>query len=138
MPSHWLLKTEPDTYSFDQLLKDRTTSWNGVRNFQARNYLRQAADGDLAVIYHSGDERSAVGVARVVRKAYPDPDPNKAGDWVQIDLEAVEKFVRPVALQEIKRTPALSKMLLIRQSRLSCMPLSPGEFSTLVRMGRKS
>lgn len=135
MASRWLLKTEPHTYGFDRLLKEGKTNWDGVRNFQARNYLRQVSRGDLVIIYHSGDEKSAVGVAQVIREAYPDPDPEKAGDWVQIDLKPVEKFVRAVTLQEIKRTPALSGLPLIRQSQLSCMPVSVEAFEILARMG---
>src|SRR4051812_22721886 len=111
--SFWLLKTEPSTYSFSQLLKEGKTSWNGVRNFQARNNLRLVKRGDIALIYHSGDDKSVVGVARVVREAYPDPDPRKKGDWVQVDLEAIEKLERPVPLTEIKRTQALKDLPLV-------------------------
>lgn len=132
---HWLLKTEPATYSFDQLLADGETNWNGVRNFQARNYLRQASPGDPVIIYHSGDEKRGVGSARVVRGAYADPDPLKPGDWVQIDIRAIRKFARPVTLQEIRQSPKLSNLPLIRQPRLSCMPITEREFTLLIRMG---
>src|SRR5277367_3917557 len=101
-PSYWLLKTEPGTYSFSQLLKDGKTNWNGVRNFQARNNLKAIKKGDIVLIYHSGDDKSVVGIAKVVREAYPDPDPSKKGDWVQVDLEPVEKLGKPVALAELK------------------------------------
>ena len=135
---HWLFKTEPETYSFTQLLKDKKTNWDHVRNFQARNFLRQAAKGDLALIYHSGDEKAVVGVAEVVREAYPDPDPEKPGDWVQIDLKPVEPLAHPVSLKEIKSTSALANLPLIKQSRLSCMPISAAHYETLLKLGRRN
>src|SRR5437588_13060520 len=101
-PSYWLLKSEPSTYSFDHLIRDGKTNWNGVRNFQARNHLARISKGDIALIYHSGDDKAVVGVARVVREGYPDPDPKKPGDWVQIDLEPVRPLTQPVTLAEIK------------------------------------
>jgi predicted RNA-binding protein with PUA-like domain len=134
---YWLLKTEPETYSFAQLLKDKKTNWDHVRNFQARNFLRQVAKGDLALIYHSGDEKAVIGVAEVVREAYPDPDPETPGDWVQIDLKPVEPLAAPVSLKEIKSTASLSGMPLIKQSRLSCMPITHAHYETLLKLGRK-
>lgn len=134
--NHWLFKTEPETYSFAQLLKDGKTNWNGVRNFQARNFLMKAQAGDQALIYHSGDDKCVVGIAKVVKAAYPDPDPKKPGEWVQIDLAPVEKLSRPISLKEIKTTPALSDLPLIKQSRLSCMPIPAKSFEALVKMGR--
>lgn len=134
----WLFKTEPETYSFAQLLKDKKTNWDHVRNFQARNFLRQAAKGDLALIYHSGDEKAVVGVAEVVREAYPDPDPEKPGDWVQIDLKVVEPLPHPVSLKEIKSTTALANLPLIKQSRLSCMPITATHYETLLKLGRRN
>jgi predicted RNA-binding protein with PUA-like domain len=136
-PSHWLFKSEPQTYSFSQLLKDKKTNWNGVRNFQARNFLKEAQVGDLALIYHSGDERAVVGIAKVVRAAYPDPDPEKKGDWVQLDLAPVERLERPVSLAEIKSEPGLADLLLIKQSRLSCMPVTAKHFQLILRLGSK-
>ncbi len=133
---HWLFKSEPGTYSFDQLLKDQKTNWNGVRNFQARNHLRNAAPGDLALIYHSGDERAAVGIAKVIKGAYPDIDPKKPGEWVQIDLAPVEALPCPVTLAAMKSTPALKDLQLIKQSRLSCMPVTEAEFKKIVEMGK--
>lgn len=132
--SHWLLKTEPETFSFDQLIKDQKTHWNGVRNFQARNFLKQASLGDWVLIYHSGDERAAVGLAQVVREAYPDLDPDKPGEWVQIDIEVVKRFTHPVELKRIKAEPRLKELLLIRQSRLSVMPVSQEHFDILLEM----
>ena len=134
--AYWLLKTEPETYSFAQLLKDKKTNWDHVRNYQARNFLRTAARGDVALIYHSGDDKSVVGIAEVVREAYPDPDPEKAGDWVQIDVKALEAFPRAVPLKEIKSTPVLATLPLIKQSQLSCMPITQQHFETLVKLGQ--
>src|SRR5690349_12116881 len=98
--SYWLFKTEPETYSFRQLLQDKKTCWNGVRNFQARNFLKQVQRDDHALIYHSGDERAVVGIAKVTRTAYPDPDPKKPGEWVQIDIVPLESLEQPVSLAD--------------------------------------
>lgn len=133
--SYWLLKTEPQTYSFSQLIQDKKTFWNGVRNFQARNFINQMNVGDLALIYHSGDERAVVGIAKITRAAYPDPDPKKPGDWVQVDLAPVQALKRAVELSEIKKTSSLSDLLLIKQSRLSVMPISQTHYQTLVSLG---
>jgi predicted RNA-binding protein with PUA-like domain len=135
--SFWLMKTEPGTYSFAQLQKDGKTNWNGVRNFQARNNLRQIKKGDLVLIYHSGDDKSVVGIAKVIREAYPDPDPENEGDWVQVDLAPVEKLGQPVALSVIKGTPALKDLLLVRQSRLSVMPVSGDHYNRILKLGGK-
>jgi predicted RNA-binding protein with PUA-like domain len=134
-PSFWLLKTEPGTYSFSQLLKDGKTNWNGVRNFQARNNLKSIKKGDIALIYHSGDDKSVVGVARVVREAYPDPDPKKKGDWVQVDLEPVEALKEPVALAELKATRELKDLPLIKQSRLSVMQITGDHYKRILKLG---
>ena len=129
--NYWLYKTEPETYSFDDLLRDKKTNWNGVRNFQARNNLKAARKGDQVLIYHSGDDKSVVGVAEVSTDPYPDPDPTKSGDWVQVDLKPIRKLNRPVTLSEIKADKSLKDLLLIRQSRLSVMPIKAQEFKTL-------
>ena len=135
-PSYWLLKSEPAKYSFSQLQKDKKTNWDHVRNYQARNFLRAMKKGDLAVIYHSNDERSAVGIAEVVKEAYPDIDKeDPKGDWAQVDIKAVEAFLQPVTLATIKATPALKDIALIKQSRLSCMAISEGHFNILKKMG---
>jgi predicted RNA-binding protein with PUA-like domain len=133
----WLLKSEPEVYSIDQLQKDRKTNWDHIRNFQARNYLRQMKKGDSALIYHSGGERQVVGVAEVVREAYPDTDAEYGpeGDWSQVDVKFVEKFAHPVTLAAIKATAALKELPLIRQSRLSTMPISEKHFALICRMG---
>lgn len=134
MKFFWLLKSEPATYSFSDLLKDKKINWNGVRNFQARNFLKKMQKGDPAIIYHSGDERAAVGVAEIIREAYEDPDP-EGGEWVQVDIKPVEPFKKNVALAEIKSTASLKDMLLIKQSRLSCMPITEADYELLRKMG---
>lgn len=135
MAQHWLLKTEPETYSFSRLLKDRKTNWNGVRNFQARNFLREMEKGDLALIYHSGDDKCVVGISEVSRAGYADPDPEKPGEWVQVDLIPVKEFKRSISLKEIKSTAALADLMLIKQSRLSVMPITKKHYDTLVKLG---
>lgn len=132
--SYWLLKSEPSVYSIDQLRQDRTTNWNNIRNFQARNYLRQMKKGDQALIYHSNEDRAVVGVAEVVREAYPDLDP-QGGDWSQVDVRFVKTFRQPVTLAEIKANPQFQEILLVKQSRLSTMPLSKSHFDLLCRLG---
>lgn len=133
-PQLWLYKSEPETYSFETLLKEKRTNWDQVRNFQARNFLRQAQVGDLALIYHSGKEKAVVGLARVTRTAYPDID-SEGGDWVQIDLEAVQKLPVSVTLAQLKATPSLKDLKMLRQSQLSCMPVTKAEFDTICRLG---
>ena len=135
--AYWLLKTEPDTYSFQQLLQDQTTNWNGIRNFQARNYLKLLKRGDLVLIYHSGKERAVIGIARVIKESYPDLDPNHPGDWVQVDLEQVKSLKHPVTLATIKEHPKLSKIPLLRQSRLSVMPIQSEEYETLIELSQQ-
>jgi predicted RNA-binding protein with PUA-like domain len=134
---HWLVKTEPSTYSFSQLMKDGKTNWSGVRNFQARNNLREIKKGDLVLVYHSGDDKSVVGVAKVTREAYPDPDPRKKGDWVQVDLEPVESLSTPVALSQIKETRELRDMMLVKHSRLSVMPITGDHYKRILKLGGK-
>lgn len=126
--AHWLLKTEPETYSFAQLLKDGKTAWNGVRNYQARNFLQKMAVGDTALIYHSGKEKAVVGIARVTRAAYVEED-----CWVQVDIAPVKALKAPFSLTKIKSTPALRNLPLIRQSRLSVMPIEVAEAEMLVK-----
>ncbi len=134
--SYWLLKTEPQSYPFHQLVQEKKTNWNGVRNFQARNFLKQMERGDLALIYHSGNEKAVMGTSQVIREAYPDLDPKKPGDWVQIDLKPIESFSTPVQLAVIKSNPHLNGLLLIKQSRLSVMPVDPTCFQILVDLGK--
>ncbi|NDF15184.1 EVE domain-containing protein [bacterium] len=135
MTRYWLLKSEPEVYSIDQLAKDKKTNWDHVRNFQARNVLRSCKKGEFALIYHSNDDRAVVGVACVVKEAYPDPDPDHPGDWSQIDVRFVTRLATPVTLATIKGTPTLQNLPLIKQSRLSCMEVGAKEFEILLKLG---
>lgn len=130
----WILKTEPSTYSIHDLKKDGKTHWNGVRNFQARNFLSQMKVGDRAFIYHSGDDRSIVGTAEVIKAGYPDPDPKKKGDWLQVDLKFVSEFKEPVTLTALKAHKVLKQLQLVRQSRLSVSPVTEEEIKALKEM----
>jgi predicted RNA-binding protein with PUA-like domain len=134
-PHYWLVKSDPDEYSLGDLEREGTTPWTGVRNFQARNYLRQMHVGDKVIVYHSGTERAAIGLARVVRSAYPDPTADD-DRWVCVDLAFEQRFAKPVPLDRIKATPELRSMLLLKQSRLSVMPLTSEEYQLILRLGR--
>ncbi len=131
---HWLVKQEPDAYSWDQFVRDKGTSWTGVRNFQARNNLRAMKKGDEVFYYHSVTGKSVVGTARVVREAYGDPTAED-GDWSCVDLIPRQAFPTPVTLEEIKADPALRDIALLRQSRLSVMPLTSAEAEVLCKLG---
>ncbi len=128
--AYWLLKTEPEQYAFEDLLRDGATAWTGVRNAQAQANLRSMQEGDRAVVYHSG-ERRAVGIAEVVRGAYPDPGASD-GDLVCVDVRAVAPLPAPVPLEALKLEPAFAGSALVRQGRLSVVPLSPAEWRDLV------
>lgn len=136
-PQYWLLKSEPETYSFERLLKEKKTNWDGVRNFQARNFLKLVKKGDQALIYHSGNERAVVGIAKCVREGYADIEAEDGKEWVQIDIAPMSALKNPVPLSTIKATPALKDILLIRQSRLSVMPISKIHFNTLIKLSEK-
>lgn len=131
--NYWLLKTEPNTYSYSDLVRDRRTNWDGVRNYQARNNLRKMKKGDIALIYHSGDERAVVGVAKISKEAYPDPDLD-GGDWTQVDLVPLQGFKKTVLLQEIKAQKQLSDLPLIKQSRLSVMPITENHYKQILKL----
>jgi len=133
MKSFWLVKQEPSSYSWSDFLADGETSWTGVRNFTARNNLRKMRPGDEVFFYHSGDEKAVVGIAKVTRPTYPDPTA-KEGDWSTVDLAAVRPLARPVTLREIKGNSRLKGIPLVRQPRLSVMPLSEPEFREIVNM----
>jgi predicted RNA-binding protein with PUA-like domain len=135
MRNFWLVKQEPSDYSWDNFVADGGTSWTGVRNFAARNNLRRMANGDDVLFYHSGEEKAVIGIAKVTRTAYRDTTA-KDGDWSAVDLAPVKKLKRPVMLAEIKAKPELKNIALVRQSRLSVMPLSHKEFDLIVQMGR--
>ncbi|MGZ5436036.1 MAG: EVE domain-containing protein [Pyrinomonadaceae bacterium] len=132
---HWLVKQEPEDYSWDDLLRDGSTQWSGVRNFQARNNLRQMKVGDAVFFYHSGKEKCVVGIASVSKAAYPDPTAQEEG-WIAVDIKPQQRLPNPVSLADIKANAKLSDLLLVRQSRLSVMPVGESEFDEIVRMGR--
>jgi predicted RNA-binding protein with PUA-like domain len=132
--AHWLVKSEPDAFSWAQQLERVVEPWTGVRNHMAKNNLKAMKAGDLAFFYHSNIGKEIVGVVEVVREAYPDATAED-GDWVCVDMRAVGPMPRPVTLAEIKATPALAELALVRQSRLSVMPISAEHWKLLCRMG---
>ena len=131
----WLVKTEPSTYSWEALAREGRTRWDGVRNFAARNFLSGMRAGDLVLVYHSGDAKAVVGVARVVRESYPDPSAGE-GSWLAVDLEALQALVSPVALAQIKAEASLREIPLVRQGRLSVMPLPAQAFERILALGK--
>lgn len=135
MKSFWLVKSEPSSYSWQDLKTDGKTSWTGVRNFTARNNLRAMRKGDDVLFYHSVDEKAVVGIARVTRTAYRD-NTAKEGDWSTVDLAPVKPLRRPVTLGEIKENRQLKNISLVRQSRLSVMPLTAKDFQAILRMSK--
>jgi predicted RNA-binding protein with PUA-like domain len=132
--AHWLVKSEPDAFSWDQQVRNGTEPWTGVRNAQAAIHLRAMRPGDLAFFYHSNTGKEIVGVVEVARAAYPDPT-DETGRWVCVDMRAVGPMPRPVTLAAIKAEPSLAELALVRQSRLSVMPVSTGHWAMLCRMG---
>ena len=134
--SYWLVKSEPHKYSWQQLLKDGWTYWDGVRNYQARNNLQEMKKGDAVLFYHSSEGLEVVGIARVIKEAYPDPTTDDQR-WVAVDIEPVETLAIPVALRDMKKDQRLQNLGLIKQGRLSVMPLTPEEFKIIVNTGRK-
>ena len=131
----WLVKQEPTAYSWADLVKDGKTQWTGVRNFTARNNLRAMRKGDAVLFYHSVVGKEVIGIAQVVREAYPDPTA-KEGDWSAVDIAPEKELRRPVTLEEIKANPKLKGMALLRLSRLSVQPVTSAEFQKIVRMAR--
>ncbi len=130
---HWLVKQEPSAYSWAQLVKDRVTAWTGVRNFQARNFLKAMRKGDRVLFYHSVSDKQVMGIARVAREHYPDSTA-KEGDWAAVDIEAQQPLKNPVTLESIKKDLVLKNIPLIRQSRLSVMPLGVEEFARILEL----
>lgn len=126
-----MVKQEPESYSFDDFLRDGKTDWTGVRNYQARNNLRAMRTGDKVLFYHSVSEKSVVGLAEVSREEFPDPTDDK---WIAVEIKPLEKFAKPVNLEQIKAEKSLENIALIKQSRLSVMPLTKKEFETILKM----
>jgi predicted RNA-binding protein with PUA-like domain len=131
--NYWLVKSEPETYSWAQLVKDGGTAWTGVRNFAARLHLRAMKKGDTVFYYHSGTEKSVVGLARVSREAYGDPTADE-GDWSAVDLVPETALARPVSLAAIKGDKILKEMVLAKQSRLSVSPVTRGQFERVMQL----
>jgi len=129
--NYWLVKQEPEAYSFDDLVKDGKTDWTGVRNYQARNNLQEMKTGDKVLFYHSVSEKSVVGLAEVSREGVPDPTDEK---WIAVEIKPIEKFAKTVSLEKIKAEKSLKDIALIKQSRLSVMPLTKTEFDTILKL----
>ena len=132
----WLVKQEPDSYSFEAFVRDRETQWEGVRNFQARNNIRAMLRGDAVLFYASGDMKAVVGLATVAGAPYPDPTADE-GDWTAVKLRAGKALARPVTLAEIKADKSLANMLLVRNSRLSVMPVTRAQYDAILAKARR-
>lgn len=133
-PQHWLVKTEPETYSWRDFVRDRTTAWTGVRNYAARLHLNAMRPGDLVLVYESVSTKAVLGTARVARAAFPDPTADEPG-WVAVQLDAAGSFAHPVTLTAIKADPALRDMTLLRISRLSVQPVTSAEYARILKLG---
>jgi predicted RNA-binding protein with PUA-like domain len=131
----WVVKQEPEAYSFDDLIGNVTTEWSGIRNYQARNNLREMRVGDKVLFYHSVSEKAVVGIAEVSREAFQDST-DAEGKWIAVEIRAERKFEKPVSLDKIKQNPDLQNIALIRQSRLSVLPLSETEFDTILKISK--
>ena len=134
--NYWLLKSEPSAWSWDDQVKAVVEMWDGVRNYQARNNLMSMKKKDLCFFYHSVSEKQIIGIVEVVREHYPDPT-DKTGRFVVTDVKAIKKLKRPVSLEKIKSTPKLVNIALIKQSRLSVMPLKKTEWDTIIKISEK-
>lgn len=132
--NYWLVKSEPSVYAWEQLLKDGTVVWDGVRNYTARNNLRAMKKGDQVLFYHSNEGLSIMGIARVRRVAYPDPT-DSSGIWSSVDLEPVQSFQQPISLKTLKADLLLSNMQFVKQARLSVSSVTPDEFERIKRIG---
>ena len=130
---YWLLKSEPDAWSWDNQVKEGASMWDGVRNYQARNNLKEMKKNDLCFFYHSVTERSIVGIVKVVKEYYPDPT-DKTGRFVVVDVKATKKLKNPVSLDQIKENYKLKDIALVKQSRLSVMPLKKTEWDIIIKM----
>ena len=135
--SYWLLKSEPSSWSWNNQVKDKVTMWDGVRNYQARNNLMKMKKKDLCFFYHSVSEKQIIGIVEVVKEHYPDPT-DKKGKFVVVDVKAKKKLKNPVSLEKIKSTAKLSNIALIKQSRLSVMPLKKIEWDIILKISEKN
>ena len=134
--AYWLVKSEPDAFSWDQQVANKIEPWTGVRNFMARNYLRAMKKGDRAFFYHSNIGKEIVGIVQVAREAYPDPtvEPGEKGDWSCVDMKALRPVKAPVTLAQLKADPQFTEFPLIRQSRLSVMPVSEAHWTAICKL----
>ena len=130
--AYWLMRSEPDVYGWDHLVRDGATEWDGVRNYTARNFLKEMQPGDRALFYHSNKEKAAVGIMEITRAWRPD---GEKGEWASVAVRPVEKLARPVTLAEIKAEPRLAQLEMLRQSRLSVTPVRDEEWRLLLKMG---
>ena len=130
---YWLLKSEPDAWSWDNQVKEGASMWDGVRNYQARNNLKNMKKNDLCFFYHSVTEKSVVGIVKVVKEHYPDPT-DKTERFVVVDVKAIKKLKKPVSLEKIKLNSKLKNIALIKQSRLSVMPIKEVEWNEIIKM----
>lgn len=130
------MKSEPNKYAYTQLVRDGRTHWDGVRNFEARNNLRAMKVGDLTLFYHSNEGKDIVGVAKIVREAYPDPSADEGEDWSVVDLAPVTALKEPVSLETIRSDPALADIALLKRSRLSVVPISREHFEHILGLGK--
>ncbi len=135
MQPYWLVKSDPDTYSFHDLVKDGSTSWDGVRNYAARNFLREMKKGDKVLVYHSGGESSVIGLATVSKAPYTDPTADN-DTWVSVELKAGKMLKKPVTLAQIKQEDVLKDISLIKISRLSVMPVSKAHYDKILEMAQ--
>lgn len=129
--NYWLVKSEPGTFSWDDLVRDKKTVWDGVRNFQARNNLKNMKKGDLAFFYHSGEDKAIVGIGKIVKEGYPEPKDN---EWIAVDIASDKKLKKPVTLAQIKADKRLADMVLVRASRLSVQPVKANEFDLIMAL----
>lgn len=129
---HWLVKSDPSEYSWEQLVSDKEADWTGVRNFQARKFLNEMQPGDSVLVYHTENDKEIVGIAEVVEKAKPDTTAEE-GSWVSVRIKAVKPVGRTLTLEEIRNTPGLSIMPLVEQPRLSVMPVTPAQWEAILK-----
>jgi len=133
--SHWLVKSEPSTYSWDKFKADKKAVWDGVRNFEARNNLRAMKKGDLVLFYHSSEGKEVVGIATVAKEAYPDPTATE-GDWSAVELTPKKALAQSVSLATVKADPQLTDFALVRKSRISVIPVRAAEFARVLELGK--
>lgn len=132
--NYWLVKTEPGTYSWDDLVRDKKTTWDGVRNFQARNNLKAMKKGDLAFVYHSGEDKAVVGIAEITKEFFPDP---KDKEWAAVEIGHKKKLKNPVTLSSVKANKKLTNMYLVRAARLSVQAVTKEEFGEVIALSEK-